>query len=139
MVWPAVVSLLLGSSGFFLAGFLYHKKNRKEPLVCPMRARCDLVIHSSYSRFLGVRVELLGMFYYGATTLAEAALISFPALNSTENAVAFFVIKTFAFLFSVYLISIQFLVIRNWCSWCMVSATLCALLFGLGVYGLTGI
>lgn len=137
-MWPSVLTLLLAFGGFSICAFLSHKKNRKEPLMCPLRAHCDMVIHSSYSRFFGVRLEHIGMGYYGFMIFAEALVLSVTMFQTDVLLYLLFFLKTFAFLFSLYLIGIQAVVLRNWCSWCVVSAFFCATLFALSLVRVPG-
>ncbi len=112
---------LLGLAGFLIAAFIYRKKKLKQKLVCPMRADCDTVIHSDYSRIFGIPVEILGMIYYAFIGLTYS-LISISNLWTVPIAYFLFAVSLFSVIFSIYLISIQMFVIKNWCSWCMYSA-----------------
>ncbi len=119
----------LGFSGFLVARHIWkHKKENQAPLVCPIKFDCNAVVHSDYSKFLGVPVEIFGMIYYALLTIAYGCFIFLP--GALPNAlVGFMVIASMgAFLFSLYLICIQLFVLKKGCSWCFVSAFICILI-----------
>ncbi len=112
-----------------IAFYIRHKKNANEKLVCPLDADCGAVIHSDYSVFLGLPVEVLGMAYYGVVAIAYGVFLMFPGLVSTFSVFAVLALSTAAFFFSLYLTSIQIFAIRQICSWCLVSAGLGTAIF----------
>lgn len=134
-IFLTIVSLLLALAGFVLAFYIYTtKKNNTKALVCPIGGQCDAVVNSKYSKFLGIPVEVMGMFYYGLVIIFYGLrFFSFPL--STEVlffATAFSVV---AFLFSVYLVLIQAFSIKHWCTWCLFSAGFTTLIAILSVFG----
>ena len=124
-----LVLIFLGLTGFFLARHIYKKKNTKRPLVCPLRSNCDLVVTSKYSNILGIPVEILGMCYYMAVVLVHVGMIIHPAFRLPIIATISMAVSTCAFLFSMYLVSIQAFVLKQWCTWCLCSAFLCVAIF----------
>lgn len=128
-ILPRIAIALLGLAGFFVAKHIHGEKKAKRPLVCPMHFECDAVVHSDYSKILGVPVEILGMIYY-ACVFGGYVLLSFmpvalpPALN-----LILVLVSIGAFLFSVYLTVVQSFVLKKFCSWCLVSACICVLIF----------
>lgn len=131
--FPKLIAMLLGILGFGLSLYIHHKKSGREKMVCYIGQDCDAVVHSEYSRFLGVPVEILGMAYYAATALATLAFLVRPEL-ATIPAVFWALAPTAAaFLFSLYLTFIQGFVLREWCEWCLVSAGLSAAIFALSL------
>ncbi len=124
------VLFTLGAFGFWVARHIYiHKRSEEKPLVCMVGFDCHSVVHSDYSKFLGIHVEVLGMLYYGAVTLFYAFLL-FIANTLPVKLTDFMILLSFtAFLFSAYLISIQQFVIKKWCSWCLVSAFVSTVIF----------
>lgn len=127
---PSLILLLTASvAGFFIAGYIHHKKATRTPLVCPLKASCDKVVYSPYATFLGIPIEIIGLFYYGIITVSYAIFFFFPALASSFTSFLLFSLTTAAFLFSAYLTVIQALALREWCSWCIVSALLCTTIF----------
>lgn len=121
--------------GFMLAFYIRHKKLSSEKLVCPIGSDCDAVVHSEYSRFFGIPVELLGVLYYGLAAISYGIFLAAPYLVSSSLLFAVLVITTAALLFSLYLTFIQAFVLRQWCTWCLTSAGLCAIIFGSAIAG----
>ena len=122
--------LVLAICGFFVARHIYkHKDSRNKPLVCPIRFDCHTVVHSDYSKFCVVPVEIWGMIYYAVISLAY---IFFIIINEVVPVlfVGFIILLSItAFLFSVYLICVQIFILKKGCSWCIVSAFICLVIF----------
>src|SRR3989344_5649429 len=98
--------------GFGVALYIYRTKKHRKELVCPIGSDCNAVINSRYSKFLGVSLEYWGMFYYALIFLSY--LIMFTSG---------------AFLFSLYLLFAQAFILKQWCIWCLLSATLSIVIF----------
>ncbi|OGM97055.1 MAG: hypothetical protein A3B86_02895 [Candidatus Yanofskybacteria bacterium RIFCSPHIGHO2_02_FULL_38_22b] len=129
-----VIIILLAFVGFLIASYIrHHKKNIKEALICPLRANCDTVIHSDYSKFFGFSVENLGMFYYGFIALTYGLAIIFPSLYSSFVAYGLLVATILAFMFSIYLTLVQAFILKNWCTWCIISALICLTIFSIAI------
>jgi uncharacterized membrane protein len=99
-------------------------------MICPMRSNCDTVIHSDYSRLLGIPVEVLGMIYY----IFIGSIYSFVFIfNLWTPGIALILlgISISSVLFSIYLVSIQAFVLRHWCVWCLTSAAISLAIFVL--------
>lgn len=122
-------------AGFLLAFYIRHKKQSREVLVCPIGSDCDAVIHSEYSRFWGLPVEVLGIFYYAAIGVGYGLFLARPGLVSPLVLFGVLILSAFAFLFSLYLTSIQAFVLRQWCAWCLTSASFCLIIFVSALLG----
>src|SRR3989338_5890441 len=100
-------------SGFLIAFYIHRKKRANETLVYPLNSDCGAVIHSEYSKFLGIPVELLGTLYYGliaaSYVLVMVSSVSAPPVF-TSGVLA---ITAAAFLFSLYLTFLQIFTIRQ--------------------------
>ncbi len=118
----------LGLYGFLLASHIHSKKAQKTKLVCPMRSNCDTVIHSDYSTLFGISVEVLGMIYY-AFIGGVYGLIFVFGYSSPLIFLVLLWCSLGAVVFSIYLVLIQALVLRQWCSWCLMSASITILIF----------
>ena len=127
-----VIIIFLSFTGFLIASYIrHHKKNIQEALICPLKANCDTVIHSDYSKFLGVPVENLGMTYYAFTAAGYGLIIIFPAMGLPWIASGLMLSSVFAFAFSIYLTAVQAFALKNWCTWCLISASICGVIFAL--------
>lgn len=121
--------LLLGIGGIIVSGYLhYKKKTAVEGMVCPMDGSCEDVITSKYSKFLGFDVEIFGILYYSIITVAYLIFILTPQAAPTWFVFGVLMSSISAVLFSAYLTYIQGVRLKEWCTWCLVSAT-----FTLGI------
>ncbi len=123
------VIFILGVCGFFVAKHIRNHKTQNVPLVCPIGFDCNAVVHSDYSKFMGLPVEFMGMIYYAFLSVAYLASFFVPAMLSVHS-LGFMILASFvAFLFSIYLIGVQIFVLKKGCSWCIVSAVISAVIF----------
>ena len=128
-----VVIVILGLCGFWVARHIRKHKRTGKLLVCPIRFDCNTVINSNYSKFFGTPVEILGMAYYGLISISYLFFIFLPGL--LPNLLIGFMIglSIMAFVFSLYLVSVLFFVLRKGCSWCFVSAAISISIFILNL------
>ena len=125
-----MVIVALGVAGFWVARHIYkHKSNAEQPLVCPINFDCHAVVHSDYSKFFGIPVEMLGMAYYAIISLSYLAYVFMGSIMPEYFLSFLAAMSLLAFVFSLYLISIQIFVLKKGCSWCIVSSAISALIF----------
>ncbi|MEZ4156454.1 MAG: vitamin K epoxide reductase family protein [Candidatus Paceibacterota bacterium] len=122
--------------GFFIALYIRLKKTRHQPMVCYVGSDCSKVVHSEYSKFFGLPVELLGMIYYAFLGFSYGTLLLFPQIASPAISFMLFGISLGAFLFSIYLIAIQAIALKEWCTWCICSAIITTIIFLIVVFHL---
>lgn len=125
-IFPVLVAI----TGFFLARYIYAKKKKKERLVCLLDSDCDAVVNSQYSTFLGIPLEIYGMFYFALMSLFFLLVIALPQIYSSYHLIILTIptIALASFFFSIYLIFIQILLIKEWCMWCLASTVITTLL-----------
>lgn len=126
----SILLIFTAFSGFLLAFYIRHKKHTQEKMVCPLNFDCDTVVYSKYAAFFGIPIEILGLFYYGVVAVSHALFLAFPIFASPLLVFSVFVLTSAAFLFSLYLTFIQAFALKQWCSWCLVSAGLSTVIFG---------
>lgn len=134
-LWPSVLIIFLAFAGFILAAYLSHKKNRPEPLMCPLQGDCAAVIRSEFSTFFGIGVEKIGMAYYLIVALAYGTFLAVPNLFGATAVSLMVGLSMAAFLFSLYLTFIQLGFLKQICTWCLLSALLCTVIFLTAVFG----
>ncbi|MEM4461035.1 MAG: vitamin K epoxide reductase family protein [Nanopusillaceae archaeon] len=122
------IILISAIAGCYIAYYIHRHKYNKKPLICPLRAKCDPVIHSEYSKFLGIENTILGFAYYSFILIFYLLFLIFRFKNYFLE---FFVfnLSLLAVLFSIYLTFIQLFKLKKFCSWCLLSALLCFLIF----------
>lgn len=126
-----ILIFILAAGGFLVAKHIRNHKTKDTPLICPKKFDCHSVVHSDYSKFLGMPVELLGVIYYAFISIVFLVLILLPQAIPASLIILLLPITLFAFLFSLYLIGTQLFFIKKWCFWCLVSATISTLIFVL--------
>ncbi|MDP3710706.1 MAG: vitamin K epoxide reductase family protein [bacterium] len=131
---PYIIAIILSSLGFLLAFYIHHTKRNKEVLVCPVGTTCDGVVHSEFSRFLGVGVEVWGMVYYALIVGGYGFSLVFSGAYFDLSIFILLGFSMVAFLFSLYLTFVQAFFLKQWCTWCLISAGLCTIIFFLPFY-----
>lgn len=115
-------------AGLLVSGYLFITYAFGWPIVCNTGHGCDIVRASEYASFGGVSTPFYGLIFYGL--LAVGALLVTPErwgrmrwwlLGLTTIGVAV----------SVYLTYLEAFVIGAWCSWCILSALLALVAYGL--------
>lgn len=124
-----IVLIFFGLGGLGISSYIFRKKRAKKVLVCPIGADCDSVVHSDFSKFFGVPLEMIGLFYYGLVIASYSFFLLFP--NIAHPSAVFAVIATgaTALIFSAYLTFIQAFSLRQWCTWCIGSAIISFFIF----------
>lgn len=126
--------LLLSFVGFAIAFHIFEKKRVKKPLICPFRSNCDTVVTSNYSQIFGIPLERMGMAYYALVAVLH--VVAFLGdIHTPVFRLLLLVISGGAFFFSLYLISIQAFVLKQWCVWCLSSALISTIIFVLTMVG----
>lgn len=129
--WYLAIALL-AAFGLALCAHIYREKRAPKPMVCPMGANCDAVLHSSFSTFAGVPLEVLGAAYYALSLVAYGALAFWqPDPFPVELRFALLAVGALAFLFSCYLTFVQAFYVKSWCTWCLTSAGTTTVMFAL--------
>lgn len=129
LLYVAIIACAV--AGFFIARHIRNTKRRAEKLTCPIGFECDAVVQSAYSKFLGIPVENIGLLYYACIATGYAVFLTIPALVPLFPlfSLAALAASAGAFLFSLYLTGVQLFALKQWCSWCLVSAALCVVIF----------
>jgi len=124
--------IILAACGFCISFYIRYTKTKKQPLICPLRGNCHAVTGSSFSLFLGIPVELLGLLYYGILAVGYSTVIILPS-TAERLAPLLLLLTTIGFLFSLYLTFIQVITIRKLCTWCLTSALITTICFSIGL------
>ena len=111
--------------------YIISKKRRQETLVCPIGHNCDTVVKSDFSTLLGIPLEWLGLAYYTSIALGYGVSLAAP---DTAFDPLLFPLSLAAFLFSGYLTFIQAFTLKQWCTWCLGSASLSTVIFLLSSF-----
>ncbi len=129
-----IISICLFSLlGFFISRYIYQNKKLNKKVICPNKSKCDRVIYSSYSKIFGLGVEQIGMVYYAFIGFAFGFAYVFSLYNFGIKFILFG-ITICALLFSIYLITVQVLIIEKICMWCLMSSIISFAIFVLAYF-----
>lgn len=127
--------LLLVLVGLVVSGYLSYLKLADAPAVCVQSGpfNCDVVLNSQYSELAGIPIAYLGFAVYVIIGLILTLENRSPALQQYGSLIAFG-IGLFAWLFSMWLVYVQFGLLEAACPWCLSHETNFTLLFITIVY-----
>ena len=131
------IQLVLVVVGLVVAGYLSYLKLAEAPAVCVETGPfdCNVVLNSQYSELSGLPIAYLGFAVY----------VAIGIILLLENRVGFlrdwgrlaaFGIGLFAWLFSMWLVYVQFALLQALCPWCLTHETNFTILFALICYRL---
>lgn len=126
--------ILLGIIGFLLSSYMYGKIRRNERLVCMLGEDCNKVVYSRYAITLGIPNTLIGMFYYSAIAVSYGFIIIVPQFQMPFFLFALRLVMGLAAFFSIYLIFVQIIMLKEWCEWCLLSTLLSVVIFVLAFF-----
>jgi len=129
VIWPYAIGFyafiaFAAAGGFGVAFYIYYTKRHHKQLVCPIGSNCNAVVTSRFANFLGVSIEYWGMLYYAIIFCTYIVLIFVPHILSGFFLSGLIMFTAAAFFFSLYLLFAQAFLLRQWCIWCILSATL---------------
>lgn len=125
--------LLLTIAGAVDAGYLLVQTVSGKAVVCPSVPvgrfnlnQCNIVLATSYAKFLGLPTALYGLVVY----LLFAILALYSLAKRLPNAIKFLMyLSGLGVLISAYFVYLQFFVINALCFYCLTSATIVTLIF----------
>jgi len=129
------VQLLLVLIGLLVAGYLSYLKVAEAPAVCVETGPfdCNVVLNSQYSELGGVPIAYLGFAVYAVIGLI-LMLERRVAWMREWGRLLSFGIGLFAWLFSMWLVYVQFVLLEALCPWCLTHETNFTILFALICY-----
>lgn len=127
---------VLALVGLFVSLYLWlHSIGVIGAVQCGEGSGCEIVQTSPYARLLGQPVALYGVGGYLAILVVALAGLQ-PGLQARRApAVALAALAGAGFVFTLYLKYVEFFVIGAVCRWCVASAVLITLIFGLALLG----
>lgn len=130
MVNIKTISIVLLVIAMAVSGYLSYLKAAKADAVCIQGAvfDCGTVLNSRYSEIADIPIAWLG-FALNAIVLALILLKSRVAILESYGTLIIFGLLLFAFIFSMYLIYVQAVLISAYCPWCLSHEALITILF----------
>ena len=129
-----MLTALIALVGVFVATYLaFYKAGLIGSLACGAGS-CETVQQSPWATFLGLPVAVWGIGYYVAVfALAFVGTLE-RWTDDRRIALALLLLTTWGLLFSAWLTYLELFVIHAICRYCVVSAILAAVLFGLCIW-----
>ncbi|MCA0453239.1 MAG: vitamin K epoxide reductase family protein [Chloroflexi bacterium] len=132
--WQHTVSIVLVIIGLLISGYLSYVKIVNVQTVCVQGSafNCEVVTNSIYSRLFNVPIAYLGF----ATNLVILALLLLEkriGFLQEYGVLLQFGVILFAFLFSVWLVYVQFFRLQALCIWCLLHELYVTLLFIISI------
>lgn len=114
------LSLLSVAFGILVSGYLSYVKLTDVPMACSADAgfNCSAVQNSDYSEVMGIPIAWLGL----ATYIVIGGLILLKdkiSFLKEYGMILTFGVVFFAFIYSMYLIYVQGVILGAWCQWCL--------------------
>jgi uncharacterized membrane protein len=129
--WMALISL----AGLFLGAYLtLYKVGVIGVLACNVGS-CEQVQTSRWSVFLGLPVATWGVGFYLLMLVLSIAGLQPRFSDSRQLSLAVMLLAGWGVVFTAWLNYLEAFVIHAWCEWCLGSAGMVVLLFGLAVAG----
>lgn len=131
IIFILVVIIFLGMVN---AAYLYWQGLKKQthgrPMVCLIGGKCEDVVFSRFGITLGIKNEILGLFYYFSLLAIVALMFFLPHWSGI--AIGLLLLSSgLALIFSTYLLLVQILVLRDYCSWCILATFINYAIFGV--------
>jgi len=124
------ILITLALVGMFDTAYLAAQHISGDHVACGIAEGCDSVLNSKYSEVFGIPLALIGFLYY---TTALIFIFIYTVTNS-KKALSFLVkITGLGLVASIYFIYLQLVVLEAICTYCMLSAIITLLLFGLSL------
>lgn len=131
------LALLFVAAGLFISGYLSYTKLTAQPVACVAGAAfdCGTVTNSRWSELAGINIAYLGFAMYLTVGVLLLARDRLPLLREYSDLIVF-AIGLLAWLYSMFLVYLQFFVLQTLCSWCLAHEFTMTLLFGVICYRL---
>lgn len=127
------ILIALCLAGIVVAGYLTFSAFTETSFLCGQGGGCDIVRQSQYSKVMGIPVALIGLLGY-LGILAVLVLERRIRFFEDNGPLLIFGLSLIGFLYSAYLTYLELNVIHAICPYCVASAIIITLVFGLALY-----
>jgi len=129
--WILITILALASVGFIDATYLTVSHYAGVDLYCGVSGGCNTVTSSAYATMFGVYMAVYGMIYYISILVLTVIYID---TRNKKILKLLMILPALGFLFSLYLVYLQFFIINAICRYCMLSAGTSTLLLIINMF-----
>jgi uncharacterized membrane protein len=126
------ITIALAILGLLVATYMTVYKLTDNDAMCIGSGGCSVVNASRYSEVNGIPVALIGMGGYAAI-LALLFLERRPGFFQENGTMILFGISLVGFLFTLYLIFVEIVLIKAYCPFCLTSQAVMTIIFILSV------
>jgi uncharacterized membrane protein len=126
------ITIALAILGLLVATYMTIYKLTDNDAMCIGSGGCSVVNASRYSEVNGIPVALIGMGGYAAI-LALLFLERRPGFFQENGTMILFGISLVGFLFTLYLIFVEIVLIKAYCPFCLTSQAVMTIIFILSV------
>jgi len=127
-----IIILILSILGFINAYYLHYQykqyTNSGKEMYCLIGGKCTDVISSKYGTTLGVKNEIIGISYYTFLGIYLLVSLFIPEVGNNISLLVK-VAATVATIFSLYLLTVQTMILKKLCSWCLIAISINLLIF----------
>ncbi len=123
--------LLASLVGLFASTYLLVTYITNAPIVCGASNGCELVRASRWAYTFGIPRPALGILFYAALILLLAGRVAAPATQARTMSIGIWLVGLVGFLESGFLFIVQWIDIRAFCIWCLISAVCATIIFAL--------
>ncbi len=127
MATAEIIILVLALIGFIISFYIWRNKNKNKKLVCIVGKYCNEVVKSKYSKNFGIKNEVAGIFYYIFIFITSLLTTSIQNIILFNNIIIIF--GGIAALFSVYLIFVQYFILKKFCEYCLATSLINIIIF----------
>lgn len=122
---------LLSLGGFLDSLYLTVNHYSGAAVECVVVSECDQVLASGYALILGIPAALLGAIYYFTIFGLAVFCLTSGSFTFFRWAMRFSVI---GIIVSLWFVFVQAFLLKSFCFYCLVSATIATILFATAVY-----
>lgn len=127
------IYIILAFLGLLDTIYISKKTRNNKTLICPLGFKCNEVVNSKWNSVFGISNDVSGLVFYQGVLLIAVSAIFFPSYNYYLYGILKFA-SIGAALFSIYLTYIQVVKIKNYCLYCLISASISILMFVTSLY-----
>ncbi|HMO78733.1 MAG TPA: vitamin K epoxide reductase family protein [Candidatus Paceibacterota bacterium] len=120
---------ILAILGIFVSYKILLKKNDRKSKVCSNIFNCQDVLDSKFAKLFYLDIEKIGLLYYSILLVGYLWLIFFGLSTGIIIYMVTLVASVIGLCFSIYLILVQGLYLKNWCKLCVSSAIISIIIF----------
>lgn len=124
---------VLGLAGLGVSSYLTYVHYALIEPVCVFSAKCDEVLASPYAQMWGVPLALLGMIMYAVVIALNLLLWRRDSAWEHPIALGIYGVTLTGMVFTGYLYYLEIFVLHAFCSWCIISSIILAIIFVISI------